>query len=150
MYNFFDIKSIRKSKIELQRKVSLISVTNLYKNNEFDELITILKDSLANTEKIELTNGNVIKVSTQIELLLESLWNSERYKECFVWSEKCLRYATNIFEGSFKNTSKYNEWCESINFILKYVEGLINHQDNALNGKFFVKICHVLLILIFF
>lgn len=135
MYNFYDVKTIRKTKIELQRKVSLISVTNLYKNNEFDELIPILKDSLTNTEKIELTNGNVIKVSTQIELLLESLWNSERYKECFVWSEKCLRYATNIFEGSFKNTSKYNEWCESINFILKYVEALLNHQDNALNGK---------------
>lgn len=139
MYNFFDIKTIRKSKIELQRKVSLISVTNLYKNNEFDELIPILKDSLANAGKIELTNGNVIKVATQIELLLESLWNSERYKECFLWSEKCLTYATNIFEGCFKNTPKYNDWCESINFILKFVEALINHQDNALNGMFLLK-----------
>lgn len=80
MYNFFDIKTIRKSKIELQRKVSLISVTNLYNNNEFDELVPILKDSLANTKKTELTNGSIIKVSTQIEILLESLWNSEKYK----------------------------------------------------------------------
>lgn len=133
----FDIKTIRKCKTELQRKVSLISVTNLYRNNDFDKLIPILKDSLANTEIIELTNGNIIKVSTQIEILLETLWNSEQYKDCFVWSEKCLRYATNIFEGSFKNTSKQIEWCESINFIIKYVEALINHQENAINGKLF-------------
>lgn len=85
IYNYFDIKTLRKSKIELQRKVSLISVTNLYKNNEFDKLIPILKDSLVNTEKIELTNGNLIKVSTQIEILLESLWNSEKYKVCLFY-----------------------------------------------------------------
>lgn len=61
-------------------KISLSNVKTLYDNEEFQDLVDILKDSLINCTEIKNSDNTLMKIQTQFEVLLESLWNLEKYE----------------------------------------------------------------------
>lgn len=66
-----------------------------------------------------------MKIQTQFEVLLESFWNLEKFEECMIWSERCLKHAVDNLLSAPTDTYRYEEWTESVNFILIYIEELI-------------------------
>uniref|UniRef100_T1GR16 Uncharacterized protein n=1 Tax=Megaselia scalaris TaxID=36166 RepID=T1GR16_MEGSC len=128
--NFKDFKcstleNVTNLRVELQRKIGLKNVKTLYENNKFEDLVEILKDSLIYSTTIKNSDDNVMKLQTQFEVLLESFWNVEKYEECLVWSERCLKYSVDNIVDLFPDTFRYKEWADCINFILVYIEELI-------------------------
>ncbi|XP_059614787.1 calcineurin-binding protein cabin-1-like [Phlebotomus argentipes] len=123
-----DVTIIRDLMSSLQRTIKLNNVANLYKDHKFRELVVILKDSLINCTEIKNSDNTLMKINTQFEVLLESLWNLNDFEECFRWSEKCLKYAVDFFLTIPENSYRLKEWGESVNFILMYLEALLKHE----------------------
>lgn len=120
-----DLATIDELTTNLERTISLNNVRQLYLNKKYDELLFVLKDSLAITTKAKSATHAAMKVSTQFEIILECFWKCEMFDECFVWSERCLRYALDSFTATKKDKPSYLEWANNVNFILTYIEAII-------------------------
>lgn len=140
-----DLKTINSLIVSLERTISLNNVRQLYTDQKYAELISILKDTLVNITKSKQVDNCVMKVSTQFEVLLESFWNLELYEECLIWSERCLKFALDRFLSASKNSAAYSEWSESVTFILTYIESLILNESYMI-GKAFRNIHFFLMI----
>lgn len=128
-YRKIDLKTLNESIVMLERTISLNNVRQLYLDKKYNELISILKDSLINTTKTKHTGNMVMKISTQFEIILECFWNLELFEECLVWSERCLRYALDGFMDAKKDSALYQEWAKNTNFILTYIEAIILNES---------------------
>uniref|UniRef100_A0A1B0CHR0 Uncharacterized protein n=1 Tax=Lutzomyia longipalpis TaxID=7200 RepID=A0A1B0CHR0_LUTLO len=126
--NHIDIVVVKDLISSLLRTIKLNNVANLYKDNKFRELTVILKDSLINCTEVKNSDNTIMKITTQFEVLLESLWNLEDFEECFRWSEKCLKYAVDFFLTIPENSYRLKEWGDSVNFILIYLEALLKQE----------------------
>lgn len=128
--NRINLRAVSELIISLERTISLNSVRQRYADHKYDELIGILIECLKNFEKSKSEPENVsMKIGTQIEVLLESFWNLERYEECMVWCEKCLKFSLGRFVKSPKNSSRQKEWARAITFTLTYIESLITNES---------------------
>ncbi|XP_055382064.1 calcineurin-binding protein cabin-1-like [Condylostylus longicornis] len=123
--NYIDLESVKSTCVNIQRRISLINVKNLYDNQNYKELCEILKESLIYSTEIRNSDDSVLKIQTQFEVLLESLWNSQQYEDCMIWSERCLCYAVRNLLDAPTDTYRYEEWAKSCNFILIYLEELL-------------------------
>ncbi|GAB0096771.1 calcineurin-binding protein cabin-1-like [Sergentomyia squamirostris] len=128
--NHIDMTIIEELISSLQRTIKLNNVAVLYKDHKFKELTVILKDSLINCTEVKNSDNTIMKINTQFEVLLESLWNQEDFEECLRWSEKCLKYAVDFFLTIPENSYRLKEWGDSVNFILIYLEALVK-QDGV-------------------
>lgn len=138
--NKIDVKTINSLIISLERTISLNNVRQLYIDQKFIELISVLKDSLIISTKAKHTEENtVMKISNQFEIILECFWNLELYEDCLIWSERCLKYAIDRFLKATKNSATYKEWAENVTFILTYIESLILNESYMI-GKRMIKV----------
>lgn len=105
-------------------------MSKLYHENSFDQLIAILKDTIVNqaTQK-SVDYDSPIRLSTQIEVFLESLWNIESYEDCLIWSERCLKYALDNYLIAPSDTFRQTEWGDLVTYILTYIEALVNQES---------------------
>lgn len=131
-----DAATVNSLIVTLERTISLNNVARLYAQNKFDELITILTDSLVhstNTGKRFLDDEKpVLKITTQIEVILECFWTLERYEECLVWAERSLKYAFDCYEAEPKDSPGQSEWARCVTFILTYVEAVILGESHMI------------------
>lgn len=132
--NKIDLKCVNEMIVTLERMINLNNVHQLYTDQQYTELVDILKDSLMNTTKLKNTDNLVMKLSEQFEVILECFWNLQLVEECLIWCERCLKYALDQFLNSSTNSQSYNDWAKCINFILIYVEAIIL-DETYLIGK---------------
>lgn len=128
----------------LCRTISLNSVNALYHDNNFDQLIAILKDTII-TQATQKTvdHDSPVRLSTQIEVFLESLWNIESFEDCTMWSEKLLKYAVDNYLAAPSDTFRQTEWGDMVTYILTYIEALINQESVEILlclGKFYSRL----------
>ncbi|KAJ6646406.1 Calcineurin-binding protein cabin-1 [Pseudolycoriella hygida] len=114
----------------LERTISLNSVNKLYHENDFDQLISILKDTIV-TQAIQKTSDydSPIRLSTQIEVFLEALWKIESYEECLIWSEKFLKLSVDNYLAAPSDTFRQTEWGDMVSYVLTYIEALIKEES---------------------
>ncbi|XP_021709243.1 calcineurin-binding protein cabin-1 isoform X2 [Aedes aegypti] len=124
--NFYNKTKIQKMIVSIKRQIDLNSVKDLYYTSSYDKIVNILEDSLIHSSDIQFGKGDLLSISTQIEILLESFWHLERYLDCLVWAEKSLKYAVDLFvsiqNGSFL---RRNDYARLINYVLPYIQVLI-------------------------
>lgn len=89
-----------------------------------------MKDTILNqaTQK-SVDYDSPIRLSTQIEVFLESLWNIESFDECLVWSEKFLKYAVDSYLTAPSDTFRQTEWGDLVTYILTYIEALVSQES---------------------
>lgn len=135
--NRIDLITVTKLIVTLERTISLDSVQQKYKDKHFSELIDILCDSLKNTARLEDENECVVlKTSIQIETLLESFWNSERFEDCIIWSERCLKFSLDCFCSTPKHSSRHKEWAGCVTYVLTYIESLVQNESYNIGNNF--------------
>lgn len=129
-----DLATVNALIVTLERTISLNSVQSLYAQKKFEELIGILTESLvhATTSKDTEEEEPVLKITTQIEVILECFWSLERYEECLVWAERSLKYAFDCFESAPKESDSQKEWANCVTFILTYIEAIILGESHMI------------------
>lgn len=120
-----DVKTANETIVLLERMINLNNAHQLYSDQQYGELVEILKDSLVNTTKAKTVKNLVMKLSEQFEIILECFWNLQLTEECLIWCERCLKYALDQFLSVSSHSQLYGEWAKSINFILTYIEAII-------------------------
>lgn len=115
------------------RTISLHSVNKLYHENNFTQLITILKNTILTqaTRKSD-DYDSPVRLSTQIEVFLECLWNNESLEDCLVWSEKFLKFASDTYLTAPSDTFRQTEWGDLVTYILTYIEALVDQESNEI------------------
>ncbi len=105
-------------------------MNKLYHENNFPQLIAILKDAIINqASQKSVDYDSPVRLSTQIEVYLESLWNIESFEECLVWSEKFLKYAVDNYLAAPSDTFRQTEWGDLVTYILTYIEALVDQES---------------------
>lgn len=105
-------------------------MTKLYHEHCYDKLIAILKDTIiTQATQISTDFDSPIRLSTQMEVFLESLWSIESYEECVTWSEMFLKYALDNYLTSPIDSFRQSEWGNLVTYTLTYIEGLINEES---------------------
>lgn len=129
-----DMATVNAMIVTLERTISLNSVRNSYAQNKFDELIAILTGSLVHATTTNNLDEEkpVLKVTAQMEVILECFWNVERFEECLIWAERCLKYAFDCFESASKESNDQMEWASSVTFILIYIEAVILGESHMI------------------
>lgn len=108
-----------------ERKINLISVKQLYDSGNFHELVDILSSSIIySTEPKVNVDSLALKIQTQIEVLLESFWNVDRVEDCFIWTERALKYSVDNFVVA-PTEYRQNEWASLVNYCLNYIDSII-------------------------
>lgn len=115
------------------RTISLHSVNKLYHEKSFNQLITILKNTIITqaTRKSD-DYDSPVRLSTQIEVFLECLWNNESFDDCLVWSEKFLKFASDTYLAAPSDTFRQTEWGDLVTYILTYIDALIHQESNEI------------------
>ncbi|XP_037928084.1 calcineurin-binding protein cabin-1-like [Teleopsis dalmanni] len=110
----------------LRRKVSLNKVPILFEKEKWTELSEVIKYNIRNSKDEVTDSENWVKdFKIQIEVLLQALWNMQSYKECMIWSEKCLCFCTGQYLKEVKVSAyRHKLWAESINFTMSYIEAI--------------------------
>lgn len=134
--NRVDLKTVNESIVTLERMINLNNVRQLYNDQQYDELIEILKDSVVNTSKSKTVENSVMKLSEQFEVILECFWNLNKIEDCLIWCERCLKYAIDRFVSFSSSSASYSEWAKNINYILTYIEAIIL-DESYLIGEYF-------------
>lgn len=132
--NKIDMQTANETIVMLERMINLNNVHQLYTDRQYKELIEILKDSLMNTTKSKNIDNLVLKLNEQFEVILECFWNLQMVEECFIWCERCLKYALDQFLDATLQSASYMDWAKCINFILSYIEAIIL-DESYLIGK---------------
>lgn len=129
-----DLATVNALIVTLERTISLNSVHCLYAQKKFEELIGILTESLvhATTSKNTEEEKPVLKITTQIEVILECFWSLERYDECLIWAERSLKYAFDCFESASKESDSQTEWANCVTFTLTYIEAIILGESHMI------------------
>lgn len=129
-----DLATVKAMIVSLERTISLNNVKGLYAESKFEELIAILSESLvhATTNKNSDEEKPVLKVTTQIEVILECFWSLERYEECLMWAERSLKYVFDCFESAPKDSESQTEWAKCVTFILTYIEAVILGESHMI------------------
>lgn len=120
-----DVQMANETIVMLERMINLNNAHQLYADQQYGELIEILKDSLVNTTKAKNVKNLVMKLSEQFEIILECFWNLQLIEECLIWCERCLKYALDQFLSVSSHSQLYADWAKNINFILTYIEAII-------------------------
>ena len=115
---------------KLERRISLSNVKKLYDEKNFADLIGILKDSLKISTETKTTENLTLTIQTQIEIILEAFWTEDRFEDCLIYAEKSLKYSTDFFMQLPPDSYRLKEWGKNIDFILTYIEALINQQGS--------------------
>lgn len=132
--NKIDLQTVNESIVMLERMINLNNVQKLYTDQKYTELIEILNDSIVNTTKSKNIENSVMKLSEQLEIILECFWSLNMVEECLIWCERCLKYAVDRFSNSSAYSTSYTEWAKSINFILTYIEAIILEESYLIGG----------------
>ena len=133
--DLIDMDSVKKLIKSLERTISLNDVPRLYESKLFEQLIITLQANLGNLDECKEVEVSKIKVSTQIEVLLESFWCMEMFEDCIVWAERCLAYTLDQFLESRKDSPQQTEWATIISYILTYIEQIIINETYLI-GKY--------------
>lgn len=129
-----DLATVNAMIVTLERTISLNNVSTLYAQNKFEELIVILKECLVHATTSENSDEDepVLRITTQIEVILECFWNCERYEECLIWAERSLKYAFDCFESAPRDSSSQTDWAHCVTFILTYIEAVILGESHII------------------
>lgn len=139
--NFFNLSFIQDSIISLNRKINLSSVKKLYNEQNYHELVHILKNSLMNVTETQPADNRYINISTQIEILLECLWCLEQYLDCVVWAEKALKYTMDLFLSLPNDSFRQIGCAKTINFILVYIQSVVETEgSDILQFEYFPRL----------
>ncbi|XP_055643034.1 calcineurin-binding protein cabin-1-like isoform X2 [Toxorhynchites rutilus septentrionalis] len=130
----YDSDYIHNSIILLRRRICLGCVRNMYGERNYPELVAILKDSLINVTGTQSNDNSILSVPTQIELLLECLWNMADFTDCIKWAEKSLKYTTDIFTLHPHDANHQQKYGKTINFILDYIISIIKEGSIDILG----------------
>ncbi|KAG4071749.1 hypothetical protein HA402_011903 [Bradysia odoriphaga] len=128
-----DLDTCKELEKTFERTISLHSVNKLYHEKSFNQLITILKNTILTQATRKLDDyDSPVRLSTQIEVFLECLWNNESFEDCLVWSEKFLKYAADTYLAAPSDTFRQTEWGDLVTYILTYIEALVNQESNEI------------------
>lgn len=119
-----NITMISRNLKTLRCENELLKVKTLLLNAEFEKVSEILIDCF--NCGIETDEFSTL---TQIEGILENLWNAQRFTDCLNWAEKCLHYSLTLYiqrELVYKTAPK--ELVENIQFILIYIKELLTNK----------------------
>lgn len=125
-YNTIQKDVIDKMVSHLQLGWKLNNVVQMYQNQEFSQLIDILKSSLSNG--IELEN---MALTSQLEILLDCLWQEDDYRSIFMWAERYVDLSVEqLFKTRKPHTRIRNKWMECIRYGLAYIHQLLRHDEH--------------------
>lgn len=130
--NYMDLATVDALIVSQERTISLNSVPKLYVDKKWKDVIVILKESLIQLDDYKTADCSAMRIATQIEVILECFWNLESFDECFVWSERCLKYALDCFVDAPKDSFRQDEWGKTVSFILTYIETLFINESYSI------------------
>uniref|UniRef100_A0A182P907 Calcineurin-binding protein cabin-1 MEF2-binding domain-containing protein n=1 Tax=Anopheles epiroticus TaxID=199890 RepID=A0A182P907_9DIPT len=132
-------KSVSRSSVreligETERKLRIERVKRHYDEGEHEQVVDILKDTLRYYTSVGNPNESILSLTSQTQMLLESLWNMVEMEECFLWSEKSFSYSVQQFiTAPVQHDSKKSRmWANNINFALVYLESIIKQEGVAM------------------
>ncbi|XP_053960915.1 calcineurin-binding protein cabin-1-like isoform X1 [Anastrepha ludens] len=121
---------VLEAQIDFKRRIALARIPKLFEQEKWQEVVAIITENLANDVEVEDCENWVKNLKTQVEILLQSLWNMSAYEECMKWAEKCLHFCT---VKCLKETNKIRQqelWSVALDFIYSYIEVLILNEGN--------------------
>lgn len=128
-HNHFNTTVISCNIRQTKAKICLRNTKKLYEEEKYADLVEILEESIQNQEEMS-SEVLVLSFGGQIQLLLESLWCLERYKDCLIWMERCLCHAIDQFSLAPVHSTTQKDWAETVNFILTYFEAIIEQDED--------------------
>lgn len=141
--NYLDRETVKLTRTETQRKIGLNKVKDLYEKKLWKELIVILKDSLIHSKEVKDSEAWVRDLQTQIEVLLESIWQTGDLEDCLIWAEKCMQYGVSKYIAEPGETYRQKKWAENINYVFTYLEALVLNEGYQILdclGKFLPRL----------
>ncbi|KAL9928106.1 uncharacterized protein LOC119640346 isoform X1 [Glossina fuscipes] len=112
---------------DFQRQIDANRIPKLFENGEWQQLAEII------TKAIESSNNSYENefwfkdFCVQIQILLQSFWNTCSYENCFIWSEKCLHYIISNLLAETR-ASRQKQLAELHNFVISYIEVIILNE----------------------
>lgn len=131
-YKMLEFKTIKDLIVKIERKINMASVKQLYETQNFAELVDILLESIvySTCPKVNI-DSLMLKIQTQVQILLECLFSLNRIEECLAYAEKSLFYAVNNFLIA-PTEFRGGEWATLINFCLVYIESIIKEDGSEM------------------
>lgn len=111
----------------LIRNQSLNEVQRLYDEKQYEKLSEILQETFRYQQS---TSSGTNKVSencpdraSQLGMLMDALWQTKKYQECFYWGEACCNEAFQKYLGS--EDKEQQKWATTIEKILAGLESCV-------------------------
>jgi hypothetical protein len=131
-HKMLEFKVMKDLIVKIERKINLASVKNLYETKNFTELVDILFESVVYSTGPKVNvDSLMLKIQTQIQILLECLFSLNRIEECLVYAEKSLFFAVTNFLTA-PTEFRLEEWAALTNFCLVYIEAIIREDGNEM------------------
>lgn len=131
-HKMLEHKLIKDMIVRIERKINMASVMQLYETQNYAELVDILLESIvySTCPKVNI-DTLMLKIQTQIQILLECLFSLNRIEECLLYAEKSLFYAVNNYLTA-PTEFRLEEWATLINFCLVYIEAIIKEDGSEM------------------
>lgn len=131
-HKMLEFKTIKELIVKIERKINMASVKQLYETQNYAELVDILLESIvySTCPKVNV-DSLMLKIQTQVQILLECLFSLNRIEECLSFAEKSLFYAVNNFLTA-PTEFRLEEWATLINFCLVYIESIIKEDGSEM------------------
>ncbi|XP_075228430.1 calcineurin-binding protein cabin-1-like isoform X2 [Lycorma delicatula] len=121
----------------LKRNESLSKVQTLFIDKKYSTVAEILMEALQPSAR--LLNAEfvepVLDRCTQFSLLLDSLFELEKYEDCFIWCELCCHEALNNCRNSLEDDGNRSKWLILLTNALQALPFCIDHGSLGIIGK---------------
>ncbi|XP_017475237.1 PREDICTED: calcineurin-binding protein cabin-1-like isoform X1 [Rhagoletis zephyria] len=121
---------VQDAQVDFKRRIALGKVPKLFEQEKWQEVVNIITDNLSNDVEVEDCDNWVKNFKTQVEILLQSLWNMSSYEECLKWAEKCLHFCIVRYVKETDKTRQQELWSVALNYIYSYIEVIILNEGN--------------------
>ncbi|KAE8739977.1 hypothetical protein FOCC_FOCC014493 [Frankliniella occidentalis] len=138
-------RAAQKLLTSLTRQQQLSEVDDLYSSGQYEILASSLTECFKYcAQQTDCENPEIDNLPdrpTQMAMLLDSLWQLQRYSDCFYWTEACLHEAFNRYLGSSdsENSSQDHDdqqmWATTVERLLAGLNGCLKVSDLAILNK---------------
>lgn len=114
----------------LERNKYLSTVMDLYENGDYEEVLTIVKDSFEHCKDMARQQEEEMSVdfSVQLSIILDAYWALGKVDECFQASFTCLHEALKHFFHYTSGCKDHEKWSLTVVKILSCMEHILNTE----------------------
>uniref|UniRef100_A0A1A9VR67 Calcineurin-binding protein cabin-1 MEF2-binding domain-containing protein n=1 Tax=Glossina austeni TaxID=7395 RepID=A0A1A9VR67_GLOAU len=122
-----DLDYIDRLKNDFQQQIDANRIPKLFESGEWQQLAEIIMKAIESSNNDYENEFWFKDFTVQVQILLQSFWNTCSYENCFIWSEKCLHYIiANLLAET--RASRQKQLAELHNFVISYIEAIILNE----------------------